>query len=121
LALSFAAPGVQLVLLARDEAKLASVAAACRERGSAVELVAASVTDKARMESELLRLDALFQFDCVIANAGVSKSVAIGSIVVLDGSQSRMVGVSNAQLYYQWTQESGWLWPIKSRWLSPGH
>ncbi len=43
----------------------------------------------------------------VIANAGTSKTVQIGEIVVLDGSRSSMVGVTNPQLYYKWTQVSG--------------
>jgi short-subunit dehydrogenase len=72
LAKAFAAPGVHLVLLARRTDKLESVAQQCRALGASVECVAASVADKKQMNSELLRLDDMYAFDCVIANAGVS-------------------------------------------------
>jgi short-subunit dehydrogenase len=72
LAIAFAAPGVKLVLLARDERKLINVAQQCRDLGATVECVAASVTDRQKMSHDLLELDDNYSFDCVVANAGVS-------------------------------------------------
>ena len=72
LALSFAAPGVRLALIARDASKLATVAEACLAKGAQAEGFAGSVTDKAAMATLLLQLDEQCQFDLVIANAGVS-------------------------------------------------
>ena len=53
------------------------------------------------------RYDGTTVANTVIANAGTSRSVRIGEVVVLDGSRSTMVGVSNPQLYYKWSQVSG--------------
>lgn len=43
----------------------------------------------------------------VIADAGLSRNVSIGDIVVLDGSGSKVAGGAAVQLYYSWTQVSG--------------
>jgi len=72
LALHYAAPGVELALIGRDGARLAAVAAACRDKGARVESAVLDVTDRAGLAAWIERVDAGSLLDLVIANAGVS-------------------------------------------------
>lgn len=72
LARHYAAPGRRLVLGGRHAARLAAVAAACADRGAAVEHRAGDVTDRAAMRQWIEAADDAGPLDLVIANAGVS-------------------------------------------------
>jgi short-subunit dehydrogenase len=72
MARQLAAPGVALHLLARGEAALAEVAAACRARGAEVAVAALDVTDAEAMATQLLAWDAARPVTLVVANAGTS-------------------------------------------------
>lgn len=71
LALAYAAPGCTLILIARDEARLAGVAARCRARDAVVETALIDVTDGAAMSAFITPLDGKTPIDLAIANAGV--------------------------------------------------
>jgi short-subunit dehydrogenase len=72
LATAYAAPGVQLLLLGRDPARLRATADACRALGAASETAVLDVTDRAAARATLLELDERYPVDLAIANAGVS-------------------------------------------------
>lgn len=72
LALRYAAPGITLLLMGRDETRLERAASDCRTRGADVRSAALSVTDRAAMEKQLLDWDAKTPIDLVVANAGIS-------------------------------------------------
>lgn len=72
LAHAYAAPGVFLALLGRDEARLQAVAAACRARGAEVAICAGDVTHGAGLAAFIETVDQQHPLDLVIANAGVS-------------------------------------------------
>ncbi len=79
LALEYAAPGVTLGLIGRNERRLADVAAAARAKGAAVRTGALDVRDREGMNAFLLDFDAASPIDCVIASAGVT------SVTTADG------------------------------------
>lgn len=68
----YAAPDVCLNLSGRHEARLADIAAICREKGAAVETALVDVTDRDGMARWIERVDAAQPLDLVIANAGIS-------------------------------------------------
>lgn len=72
LAVGYAAQGVTLILLGRDEARLKAVAVECRTRGARVECAIVDVTDKVAMADAIARMDDASPIDLVIANAGIS-------------------------------------------------
>jgi short-subunit dehydrogenase len=72
LALDYAAPGVALALSGRDEARLQSVAGACRAKGASVDAGLIDVVDRAALAAWLLIVDDAHPVDLVIANAGIS-------------------------------------------------
>jgi short-subunit dehydrogenase len=72
LALEYAAPGVTLGLIGRNEARLADIANRSREKGAIVHAAALDVRDRAAIGSFLLALDAASPIDCMIANAGIA-------------------------------------------------
>ena len=72
LALEYAAPGVALALIGRDEARLEGVAEQARRKGADVRLGQIDVRDRAAMSEFLLALDAATPIDCLIASAGVT-------------------------------------------------
>jgi short-subunit dehydrogenase len=72
LAAAYAGPDVRLLLLGRDQPRLAATAEACRELGAAVETAALDTTDRAQTRATLLALDSRHPVDLAIANAGVS-------------------------------------------------
>lgn len=67
LAESYAAPGVTLIITARNQEKLSDTAKKCESKGAVVKPMAVDVTD-ARAMQELVREP----LDLVIANAGIS-------------------------------------------------
>lgn len=72
LALAYAAPGIFLALLGRDEPRLSAVAAACRQRGAEVSICAGDVTHGAGLAAFIQTVDRQHPLDLVIANAGTS-------------------------------------------------
>lgn len=76
LAERFAAPGVTLRLVARGAEGLAATAARCIARGAQVETAAIDVRDGPALAARVLAWDAARAFDCVVANAGISRGVA---------------------------------------------
>lgn len=72
LAKSYAAPGVHLVLTARDAARLEATAAACRAMGATVATGLFDVRDPEPLGSWLLEQDKATPLDLIIAAAGVS-------------------------------------------------
>jgi short-subunit dehydrogenase len=79
LALSYAAPGIFLALLGRDEARLSAVAAACRQRGAEISICAGDVTHGAGLAAFIQTVDDQHPLDLVIANAGTSAGTDGGS------------------------------------------
>ncbi len=78
LALGFAAPGVELALGGRDQARLEHVAERCREAGGAVHSAQIDVTDRETMAAWLLEVDRAAPLDLVIANAGTAGPGGLG-------------------------------------------
>ncbi|HEV2678634.1 MAG TPA: SDR family NAD(P)-dependent oxidoreductase [Aliidongia sp.] len=72
LARRYAAPGVRLALIGRDESRLAQIAAECVGRGAMVEHASIDVTDQPALAAWIAASDEAQPFDLVIANAGVS-------------------------------------------------
>jgi short-subunit dehydrogenase len=72
LAKNYAAPGVHLVLTARDGARLNATAAACRESGATVVTGLFDIRDAEPLGTWLLQQDEATPFDLAIAAAGVS-------------------------------------------------
>lgn len=72
LANAYAAPGITLHLLGRNETRLNAVAAECRTRGARVECVIVDVTNKSAMAEVIARMDDASPIDLVIANTGIS-------------------------------------------------
>jgi short-subunit dehydrogenase len=77
LARAYARPGIALTLFARDELRLASVAASCKARGADVATIACDVTDTPVMTNHLISVDQIRPIDIVIANAGIGGKMAI--------------------------------------------
>ena len=72
LAYEYAGPGVILALTGRNAARLEAVAHKCREDGAEVHQAVLDVTARDMMHKWIYDLDARFEFDLVIANAGIS-------------------------------------------------
>jgi len=72
LARCYAAPGVSLILHGRDRARLETVAADCRERGSEVQLATFDLRDLDALRRWAAELGRLALPDLVIANAGMN-------------------------------------------------
>ncbi|MFV0474045.1 MAG: SDR family NAD(P)-dependent oxidoreductase [Pikeienuella sp.] len=73
LAAEYAAPGVALLLIARDQTRLSQVADAARAAGAMVESRAIDVTDAEALAAALLDFDDRRGVDLVIANAGIAR------------------------------------------------
>lgn len=78
LAREYAAPGRTLALAGRNAARLAAVAAGCRERGAVVQHAAIDVTDRTALAEWLRATDAATPVDLAIANAGISGGTSGG-------------------------------------------
>jgi short-subunit dehydrogenase len=73
-ALDFAARGAAVVISARRRELLDEVAAACQQRGAAVEALAGDVAERAFVETMAARaLERFGRVDVVVNNAGISK------------------------------------------------
>jgi short-subunit dehydrogenase len=76
LALAYAAPGVQMSLLGRNEARLADVAAEVQTRGATATIAQIDVRDREAMNDCLQAADRTQPFDLAIANAGITTGLA---------------------------------------------
>jgi short-subunit dehydrogenase len=76
LALVFAGPGVHLILVGRDAARLDAVAALARARGATVNAAQVDVRDRAAMAAFITQADAATPIDLAIANAGITSGLA---------------------------------------------
>ncbi len=81
LASRYARPGVSLVLLGRDAARLAAAAEACRDKGAEAAAVVADVRDRAAMSRIVEDAHAEAPLDLVVANAGVATGLSPGQIL----------------------------------------
>lgn len=75
LAQAYAAPGVELILHGRNEAKLAELAGRCRARGAGVRTRAFDLRDRAALKQWLAESAAQLPIDLAIVNAGVNTNV----------------------------------------------
>jgi short-subunit dehydrogenase len=94
LARAYAAPGVVLGLVARDPARLVSVADACRRAGAMVEEAAVDVADRAPLEAWLAAFDRAHPVDLVIANAGISAGPEPGRVGEDIDTTARQIAVN---------------------------
>jgi short-subunit dehydrogenase len=76
LALAYAAPGVRLTLLGRNEERLSQVAAAAEARGATVLAIPVDVRDRDAMHAAARAADTDHPVDLVIANAGITTGLA---------------------------------------------
>jgi len=100
LAVAYAAPGVTLGLVARNEARLAATRDACRANGATVEVGVFDVADAAPLGDWLRGFDAQTPIDLVIANAGVSAgpppgAAAEGLALATRQVQTNLLGTMN--------------------------
>jgi short-subunit dehydrogenase len=92
LARRYAAPGVRLALIGRNEQRLAEVEADCVARGATVERASIDVTERAALAAWIGAADEALPFDLVIANAGISGGTSgLGEI----NDQSRLIFAIN--------------------------
>lgn len=94
LAGAYAAPGVALGLVARDQARLGTVAEACRAKGALVEAAALDVAERAPLATWLAAFDRAHPVGLVIANAGISAGPAPGAAVEDSETTARQVAVN---------------------------
>lgn len=87
---AYAAPGVSLLLIGRNEERLAEVSASARAAGAEVEIAAIDVTDEAGIEARILAYDDSAPVDLVIANAGI----ALGGFPEPEGLSRRLIDVN---------------------------
>jgi len=80
LARLYAAQGARLLLIGRDAARLAAVAAECRS-AAGVETARVDVRDRAAMAEALGAFDARHALDVVVVNAGVTNILEPGAAV----------------------------------------
>lgn len=75
LAAAYAAPGVELYLHGRNEARLAAVAARCTSRGASVLVQRFDLRDTAALHAWLGQVCATAALDLVIVNAGMNTNI----------------------------------------------
>jgi len=98
LAVNFAAPGVRLVLTARNEENLKSVQEKCVAKGAEVVTKSVDVRNRKEMEELIRSVDSERPLDLVVANAGVSPETLGSQIldkVTHDILDINVVGVVN--------------------------
>jgi len=78
LSLAYAGQGISLFLTGRNEDRLADISAACRLKGAHVEMACIDVEDAGAMENFMREADKGKPLDLVIANAGISETLASG-------------------------------------------
>lgn len=79
-ALEYAAPGVRLVLVGRDAARLEQAAERCRAKGARVETALVDVRDRQAMHDFIRAADASEPLDLVLANAGINTGLPAGAL-----------------------------------------
>lgn len=79
LALEYAAPGIVLGLIGRDDERLESVARECRARGASTRVGRVDVRDATAMADWLCTFDDFAPIDLLISNAGVASTLASAS------------------------------------------
>lgn len=94
LAKFYAAPGRHLTLWGRDEARLAAVAAGCRERGASIAIASFDITNFDQFVTELEQADAATPFDLAIFNAGLGGSLPRDCIGQNPYAAKNMAGVN---------------------------
>lgn len=94
LALVYAEPGISLVLIGRDRARLDSVAAAVREKGAEATTGQVDVRDQAAMADFLLEQDRRQPLDLVIANAGITTGLGPGETAEDPGAVRAILGTN---------------------------
>ncbi|WED42818.1 SDR family NAD(P)-dependent oxidoreductase [Legionella cardiaca] len=75
LALAYAKKGVNLILLARDENNLATVAQSCREMNAQVITHSIDISEADTLKEFIVAIDKQMPIDLAIANAGVSSTL----------------------------------------------
>lgn len=75
LALSYAGPDVNLILIARDRQKLGQITRDCQELGANTISESIDVQQGAELKKFILDIDSKMPIDLVIANAGVSSTL----------------------------------------------
>ena len=78
LAFAYAAPGIELALTGRDEARLSAVAERCRAAGARVSAARVDSGDRAAMAGWLAERDCTMPIDLIIANAGIASGTPEG-------------------------------------------
>jgi len=94
LAAHYAAPGIELVLLGRNAARLAEIESLCRAKGAEVETVAVDVQDRAGMASAVGAAFARAPLDLLVANAGVATGLSPGQILESPDSVRATVAIN---------------------------
>lgn len=90
LAADYAAPGVAMLLIARDETRLNMTAEAARAKGALVETALIDVTDARALSAAILTFDNDHPVDLVIANAGVAR----GGLPEAEGQAAAVVSTN---------------------------
>lgn len=75
LAHCYAKPGVHLILLARNLAKLQEVCEECHKQGATTQYAAIDLRDNAQLSKFILDVDSKTPIDLMIANAGISTTL----------------------------------------------
>ena len=75
LALCYATPNVNLILIAKNHEKLCSVSKSCRDQGANVLVECLDIQDDVKLKQYLLDIDQSMPIDLVIANAGVASTL----------------------------------------------
>lgn len=81
LALIYARPTKNLILIGRDRCRLEGIAADCRSRGSNVEVGVIDVGDDQSTYEFIAKMDRQYEVDLLIANAGISTGLTAGAFI----------------------------------------
>jgi short-subunit dehydrogenase len=100
LARAYAAPGVVIGLIGRNQARLDTTAAECRAAGATVQVGTVDVADAAPLADWLVEFDRRDPIDLVIANAGISagpapRAVSDGLELATRQVRTNLLGVMN--------------------------
>jgi NADP-dependent 3-hydroxy acid dehydrogenase YdfG len=96
LAEALAGPGVTMLLMGRDAARLAVVAEEAGRRGATVEVAGVDSRDDDAMATAILSFDSRHPVDLLIANAGVSAGLSPGRMPEAAGVSRRLMEVNYA-------------------------
>lgn len=81
LALTYASPTRNLILIGRDRSRLETIAADCRSRGANVEVGVIDVRDCQSTYEFIAKMDRQYEVDLLIANAGISTGLPSGAFI----------------------------------------